>query len=61
MGVIRINSEECEDPGSKRGRGAKMREGMADTRSETGAAEWEKARHKVVRETTGSKGISEMR
>lgn len=30
-----------------------MRGGVADTRSETGTEEWEKARHKVVRETTG--------
>lgn len=45
MVMIRINSEECEDPGRKRGRGTKMRGGVADTRSETGAAEWEKARH----------------
>lgn len=45
MVMIRINSEECEDPGRKSGRGTKMRGGVADTRSETGAAEWEKARH----------------
>lgn len=30
-----------------------MRGGVADTRSETGTAEWEKARHKVVREIPG--------
>lgn len=36
-----------------RERGVEVPRGVADTRSETGAAEWEKARHKVERGTTG--------
>lgn len=62
-----INSEECEEPGRKSGRGTTMKGGEVGTSSGAGTAEWEKARDKdgttVVRGTpvwqpTGSKGVS---
>lgn len=36
MAVIRINSEECEDPGRRRGRGTKMRGGVRNWGSRMG-------------------------